>query len=1197
MTIDMKTPIFSSIRHLALLTILLCCCQTTGVAEEPKPLPIKALERFGAPSDNVPVAGPGTFSFELPQSGRALRVTGRVGAHKANWVMHLLGARSRPLSTLNLSVTDPVEAYLNVQFVLPDRSRFRRPYFVKPDLKFYPPKSRQGRFNMQLADKAAFDERNDVAAKYHLFPSALEHPFTIHLETTSDGLRVWLDGRFIGDVPSDSGAVAGRITLPREGAVFGAVDAPGLAQGRFLPLDLDPYGRPGAIEIKTLPEGLSMGGPNDLEGLPFLTVSPGRNINVGLSRWLEEKIDPPDFCDNDTTRSAFDGCPETIMLRVPKENFLAAHVLCAVDPGRGLAPALTLRLTRFGNHYGDSGGRTDQAIGDTTVCLPVDSGAGGLPPGVRALGAVEVNTVVPRVHMWTYAKRKLPVYLVRVPLKVGAVADLLGEDAPVFGRRRDYWNIELTKEIRTTVQQFNLQSYRLKPVGLPSAVHVLGMTLERAPVDVQISAREKGNIFYAAKDPAFEVRLLNHQDTPSKVTVTCDIAGLDGEKTQRTLALDVPAGGEQPGTAEGRIPLNMDTLGYFDAVLTAHLADGTEIWREPTAFALLPPDTREAGGESPFGVWWFAQTHGCSKKLEWIGPILRKAGIRHCCPGRFTEEELKPYKLSYSMVPSMHRRPERAKKFIKNHPNIRLAMIFHERGIPDTEVPFPELMGKPEPELSERGKAVFDKYWKTGEEIATWYRENHPSIKLSFGNSPPGISVWFMRRGWPKKWVDCFGMEGVGAWHMTESPPRRGAMQEVWMLSEMRKHYGYEHVPVSSGYEYITRGSQPGALTERQQGEYHTRDAIHGLAYGFLSINIGLADDCADSYYNTIYGGSGFVRRNPLLTPKPVYVMYATMTQMLDRAKYERAVDSGSRSLYVLEFTRGAKRVHPIWTLRGRRELSLTVEDATVSVTDSMGNTRNLAAQGRVISLEASTAPTYLVTASPVLKVVAGPAHYDETPPENAFVVDALSDPAAWLVEQEPDTYLETFATDLPYVRGKFEVRAATDARKGKALELELLAAPDVPKLTGRYLSLRPKDPVTLEKEATRIGTWVKGNSCWGRVFWEFTDAKGETWFSTSDETSGWEVSDWKNRSCINFDGWCFVSMRIPKRYPGGFHHPEDRDWRYEGRTQDGVVQHPITVTRIVVAMRDHQVYVTEMVPAQSRTIRLKDLTVGLVGE
>ena len=125
------------------------------------------------------------------------------------------------------------------------------------------------------------------------------------------------------------------------------------------------------------------------------------------------------------------------------------------------------------------------------------------------------------------------------------------------------------------------------------------------------------------------------------------------------------------------------------------------------------------------------------------------------------------------------------------------------------------------------------------------------------------------------------------------------------------------------------------------------------------------------------------------------------------------------------------------------------------------------------------------------------------------------------------------------------------------------------------------------------IGLWVKGNSCWGRVFREFVDARGERCFSAADETSGWGVSDWKGRAAINFDGWRFVSLRLPKRYPGGFHSPHDRNWSYRGVHADGVVQHPVTVTRVVIALRDWQVYLTDLVPACTRSIRLRDLIAG----
>jgi len=143
------------------------------------------------------------------------------------------------------------------------------------------------------------------------------------------------------------------------------------------------------------------------------------------------------------------------------------------------------------------------------------------------------------------------------------------------------------------------------------------------------------------------------------------------------------------------------------------------------------------------------------------------------------------------------------------------------------------------------------------------------------------------------------------------------------------------------------------------------------------------------------------------------------------------------------------------------------------------------------------------------------------------------------------------------------------------------------------YASLKLKQPIRLPREVRRLGMWVKGNSCWGRVYWEFLDAHGERYFSAADETSGWEVSDWRDRSAINFDGWNFISLEVPKRYPGGFHMPADRDWSYHGGDLDGVVQHPITVTRVVVALRDRQVYLTNLVPARSRSVRLGSLLAG----
>lgn len=1161
-----------------------------NAAEAPVPLTVQTADRVGQGAVTpLDLQGPGTVTFTPPAAGRALRITGRLGLPKATWAVGFLDG-AKIVARLVLVADDPLEAQMKV-----DLSGFRGAYFVKPDLTFYLGAGNK-RFAQSLAEQSAFAEREQVAAKYDRFVSVYEHVFTVHLERIDAGLGVWLDGRYLSTLSATNmNITGGQIVLAKGNEILSALDVPALQKDRYLALDLKPYARPGTLVFSSSTNSFNLAAVNVMNGVPLLGVAPQDNIDVGLSRWLEEKSDPPSFCDTDTTRSAFDGNPESIILRVPKANYVAAHVLCAVDPNPARVPALTLRLTRFGIHGGDSGGRSDRAFGDTTIYLP-QTATNVLPAGVKQVGDIEARSLKLRPWSWEWSQTNLPVYLATIPLNIGAVADLLGEDAPTFGRGKDFWDIELTKEIRTAVQFFNLQNCRVKPLGLPSGVHVFAMTLERSPVDVQVSAKQKGNIFYAADKPAFNLRLVNHADQAIKVEVTCDIKDYYGKKTTQSLRVEAPGKDKNGGVAEGTLSLAQPALGYFEAVLSAKLADGREIWRQPTTFAILPPDTRQAGAESPFGCWWFFRSHGCCDRLDWMGPILMKMGMRHCCPGPFSEAELAPYKLTYSMVPSW---PEdKRTEFLQKNPNARIAMIFHEKGVAGAPylLPPPELMGKPKPEIPAEAKSVkygWDARWKEAEETCQWYREKYPNMKLSFGNSPSEISIWFMRYGFPKKYIDYFGMEGVAAWMMTEAQPRRCALQEVFWLAEMRKIYGYEDIPVSSGFEYIGRCSNPGALTEREIGELHARDALHCLAYGYPSINIGLSDDCPDSYYNTIYGASGFVHRNPLLTPKPAYVMFATLTLMLDGAKYQRYLDTGLRSLYALEFARGDERIYPIWTIRGKRSLAVEVKDNNVTVTDSMGNTRKLAPKAGVVELEATTAPVYLVSKTPVGKIMPGKGVFEETPPAQAVVVNDLSDPSAWEVEKERDVYLETYAEDLPYRQGQFEVRAVNDEEKGKVTELELLPQADAPKLVARYVALKLKTPVKLEKEVQRLGMWVKGNACWGRVFWEFEDAKGERYFSAADETSGWDVSDWKCRSSINFDGWCFVSLTVPKRYPGGYHGPTDRDWSYKGGDQDGIVQHPITVTRMVVAMRDWQVYVKDLAPAQSRTIRLGGLLAG----
>jgi len=161
----------------------------------------------------------------------------------------------------------------------------------------------------------------------------------------------------------------------------------------------------------------------------------------------------------------------------------------------------------------------------------------------------------------------------------------------------------------------------------------------------------------------------------------------------------------------------------------------------------------------------------------------------------------------------------------------------------------------------------------------------------------------------------------------------------------------------------------------------------------------------------------------------------------------------------------------------------------------------------------------------------------------------------------------------------------------GRALELTLYPQPDVPWPLSRYVVLEATGNATAPGEPTAVGLWVRGNSCWGRVFWEFEDAAGERFYSIGASEGGWSVGDWECNTFINFDGWNYLSVELPFRYASGFYGPPRRNWLCTGG--DGVVDYPIRFTRLVVEMRDRVLHLIEPIPVPDPTIRLRDLSVS----
>ena len=141
--------------------------------------------------------------------------------------------------------------------------------------------------------------------------------------------------------------------------------------------------------------------------------------------------------------------------------------------------------------------------------------------------------------------------------------------------------------------------------------------------------------------------------------------------------------------------------------------------------------------------------------------------------------------------------------------------------------------------------------------------------------------------------------------------------------------YGYKDKPVTLCHESCYPSSNPGNLTLQEQADYLVRHALHALAWKMPQIKLGMISDMGNGTYFSIVGGIGLCRARPELNVKPAFVAVATLTRVLDGARFARAVPLGSPALYGMEFNRpDGTQAHAFWTLRGKRSVRLLMDRA-----------------------------------------------------------------------------------------------------------------------------------------------------------------------------------------------------------------------------------------------------------------------------
>jgi hypothetical protein len=788
---------------------------------------------------------------------------------------------------------------------------------------------------------------------------------------------------------------------------------------------------------------------------------------------------------------------------------------------------------------------------------------------------------------------------------------------------QQYLEFELTKEVRIYRAFPDPTYYSMHGAGLPSGVHVFGVTLERPAVEVDFQPDKIAHIWVAPEQPIYTVRLRSLSSSEQAVKLELTTTSHDGleKRTMRLAVKGIPAAQQTIRLA----PL-VKKHGYHDVELKIHSAG--EVRTQKRGLAYLHPDTRERGnwveGKGPiFGMWDWNGGHGTISGMDRLR-VLAAAGMESSM-GSFTylppEEQkylesigAKSFFVAYQL--SMNKETLGGKdwdpkkpaemqealiKWLKKQPYTKpskinepeLAVFFAEPLLgPISYMSLPEYYGDPPYQMTADEKAAYQKHLDQFLIAAAAIKKEWPKAKCLMPWGIPNFPIPFLRHSKEATaLMDGPAIDMVMFERMPEMQLHQVTFSSaMWQLRQEWLKTGKPWPKLITIEGPGTSPARPGAVTAQQEAD-HTVRAVLVLASYNTTRFLGWpgASHCA-GYWGEQHYGSGLCEPIPLLSPRPVYSSYATLTRQLNRMNFVKVLSTPSRTVFCLQFKhyKTGELLHVLWTLRGKRtatQLDLPPA-AQITVHDSMDNPISVANGSFTIT----TSPCYLRGLKSDARIVLGDAdHSDAKSGLNTLALANLGD-GSWKLSAERDmNYEDNHIEFIKRFPGRFSLHAAARPDgKSKALAVRLEKQPKERRTMPFYTTLVPAKPVVIPGKASHLGLWVKAASDWGRVVYCLKDAKGERWLSIGKKDE-WNVDDTHNWSAFNFDGWRYLTFELPGNAPYDlFRDAGTTFWgNYQG---DLVVDLPLTLEKIIVERRTHVIHATEQLPAAPDDVLLGSL-------
>ena len=1038
----------------------------------------------------------------------------------------------------------------------------------------------------------------DILRDWSKTPSAQDHPLDVDFVRLPDGgVQLYVDGSYLQTLAPKGDARVEKVLFHFAPGVKYAVKKDALAQtdnDRFTVIDLSVNPRAKAFvgAQSSLKPGVQK-----IAGIPVNVAAPIDSADVaickqGKGNWALE-------VEEYHGRQPGWGLPSAIHYRLPAATYGKAYLLFALDPDPKKDRILTVRL----GHYVVNG-TGENMLGDVVL----DLSDGKIPESVKKVGSVKKDG------------QEIPLYLAEVQLGVGNILDLLSGEKYDNLCSGDYLDLDFLGKGWVNFEQLNNE---MKPdPNSDSAFNLFGVTLEKLPVKVTFKQEQPGNVFTVdekGRKTTFVVTALQDHAKGSVEWTALDVDGKELFKGARNY--DIAKAGEA-----SEIAISLDGVkdpGYYTLQVVFNDAQSGCSFLHDATFAIMPPAGRKVSKwDSPYAVWWFSN-HGSPASAAIGGPMMKKAGIVRASangtlkPADYEAYNITPFRNVYVrfqnattiQVPDpadptgkktiakkltadeataldLRKQIEKDKAYRPD-----TVMLWHESA-PGGFIP-EELLGRPVPKDNiARDKRFAEQVDRAAKIVRQVAKELGMDLRLQIGNSSASIGavVRPLRAGANPASYEQIGIETPSQ----VIPPERLSevgLQGMIIAREVAEYYAKRPVALNGCWEFTYRCERD--MGERQQAEWYVRDVLISLANNFYYISPGLLFDCKNGYYNGLWGGSGLIRRSPFCYPKQAYVAYGVLTSVLDGVTFVRQIDTGSTTVYAIEFKRlDGKTATALWAARG--EVDFEIDSPTKGVVTYMfGKTGNL--KKGLSSVRGGTSPLYVVTDKPLKAVrVAGRAFAkDEAIASKAKVAWAIDDAPAVTLEPDPELDSKDAHQFLPILKpSDFTVKQVKDEVKGDCVEvaLDLTKNQSTSRYITEYTTLRFKEPKAVPGNPVILGVWVKGNSNWGQIRFEIEDANGEVFKNvTSGPSWGCDVMDWPGNLAVSFDGWGYVYTSLFPNSLQNDHSPGPVSEQWVSMGGDKKIDLPIKVRAITVGMNRTKLDLLDF-KASAPAIRLRDV-------